>query len=148
MCSYNYVYLRLLTQFSPIFHFYTPWKRQKTKGFLTFSGVIEIEYWAKMCKRDLSRFQFKFQTKHLKKWSICLKFRFKWHLVSELCQDLEQYYSFIVKSKFLLCLYTTWCWRKMNEPLFTIFFIARKVDNSFIILFFLKMLKKFFLMIS
>ena len=23
-------------------HFYTPWKRQKTKGFLTFSGGIKI----------------------------------------------------------------------------------------------------------
>ena len=26
-----------LTHFSPVFHFYTPWKRKKTKGFLTFS---------------------------------------------------------------------------------------------------------------
>ena len=24
-------------------HFFTPWKRQKTSGFLTFSGSIEIE---------------------------------------------------------------------------------------------------------
>ena len=31
-----------LTHFGPIFHFYTPWKRQKTKDFLTFSGGIEI----------------------------------------------------------------------------------------------------------
>ena len=28
----------LLTHFSPVSHFYTPWKRQKIKGFLTFSG--------------------------------------------------------------------------------------------------------------
>ena len=27
----------LTTHFSPMFHFYTPWKRQKTKGFLTLS---------------------------------------------------------------------------------------------------------------
>ena len=27
----------LSSHFSPMFHFYTPWKRQKTKGFLTFS---------------------------------------------------------------------------------------------------------------
>ena len=43
----------VLTHFSPVSHFYTPWKRQKTfgftpwkrqktKGFLTFSGGIEM----------------------------------------------------------------------------------------------------------
>ena len=26
-------------------HFYTPWKRQKTKGFLKFSGGIDIWHW-------------------------------------------------------------------------------------------------------
>ena len=31
-----------LTHFSPMSHFYIPWKRQKTYGFLTFSGVIEV----------------------------------------------------------------------------------------------------------
>ena len=31
-----------LTHFSPVSHFYTPLKRQKTFGFLTFSGSIEI----------------------------------------------------------------------------------------------------------
>ena len=30
----------LLTLFTPVSHFYTPWKRQKTFGFLTFSGGI------------------------------------------------------------------------------------------------------------
>ena len=34
-----------LPHFMPMFHFYTPWKRQKTKGFLTFSGGIEMEHW-------------------------------------------------------------------------------------------------------
>ena len=34
-----------LTYFSPMFHFYTPWKRQ---GFMTFSGGIDMEGWAKM----------------------------------------------------------------------------------------------------
>ena len=29
-------------------YFYTPWKRQKSKGFLMFSGGIEMEDWAKM----------------------------------------------------------------------------------------------------
>ena len=37
-----------LTHFSPVSHFYTPWKRQKTKGFLKFSGGIEIWHWTKM----------------------------------------------------------------------------------------------------
>ena len=30
----------ILTHFSPVSHFDTPCKRQKTKGFLTFSGGI------------------------------------------------------------------------------------------------------------
>ena len=29
-------------------HFYTPWKCQKTKGFLTFSGGVEMEHWPNM----------------------------------------------------------------------------------------------------
>ena len=33
-----------LPLFSPTFHFYAPWKRQKR--FLTFSGGIEMEHWA------------------------------------------------------------------------------------------------------
>ena len=37
-----------LTYFKPVFHLYTPWKRQKTKGFLVFSGGIEMEHWAKI----------------------------------------------------------------------------------------------------
>ena len=38
----------LLTHFNPLLYFYTPWKRQKTKGFLAFSEGIEVERWAKM----------------------------------------------------------------------------------------------------
>ena len=34
-------YFSVLTHFSPVSHFYTPWKRQKTFGFLTLSGGIE-----------------------------------------------------------------------------------------------------------
>ena len=30
-----------------MFHFYTPWKRQKAFGFFMFSGGIEMENWAK-----------------------------------------------------------------------------------------------------
>ena len=39
---------RSLTHFSPMSHFYTTWKRQKTIGFLTFSGGIEMWHWTKM----------------------------------------------------------------------------------------------------
>ena len=31
-----------------MFHFYIPWNRQKTIGFLTFYGVIEMDHWVKM----------------------------------------------------------------------------------------------------
>ena len=31
-----------------MFHFYTPWKRQKIKSFLTLLGGIEMKNWAEM----------------------------------------------------------------------------------------------------
>ena len=34
--------IEYLTHFSPVSHFYTPFKRQKSFGFLTFSGGMEI----------------------------------------------------------------------------------------------------------
>ena len=37
-----------ITHFSPKFHFYTPWKRQKTFGSLMFAGSIEMEHCARM----------------------------------------------------------------------------------------------------
>ena len=37
-----------VTQFKPIIHFYTPWKREKTTSFLLFSDGIEMEHWLKM----------------------------------------------------------------------------------------------------
>ena len=39
-----------LTHFIPIFHLYSLWKRQKTKGFLTFARGTEMAQWAKMVK--------------------------------------------------------------------------------------------------
>ena len=39
-----------LTRFWPVFPFYTPWKHQKTKGFLLFSGVTKWEHWQEICK--------------------------------------------------------------------------------------------------
>ena len=38
----------LLTRFSPMLHFYTPWKREKTRVFLTFSEGTEMWHWTKM----------------------------------------------------------------------------------------------------
>ena len=38
----------VLTGFTPMFHFYTPWKRQKIVAFLPFSGGIEMEHWCEM----------------------------------------------------------------------------------------------------
>ena len=32
------VHITRLTEFSPMFHFYPPWKHKKTSGVLTFSG--------------------------------------------------------------------------------------------------------------
>ena len=37
-----------LTHFLPLARFYTPWKDQKTKGFLMFSGGIEKDQWHEM----------------------------------------------------------------------------------------------------
>ena len=54
-CAWAYAYVSkkiwkyfrslLLTHFSPMFLFYIPWKCQKTFGFLTFSGSLEMETW-------------------------------------------------------------------------------------------------------
>ena len=39
---------KISNYFKPMFHFYTPWKHQKAKDFLMFSGGIEMEHWLKM----------------------------------------------------------------------------------------------------
>ena len=41
-------YVKSSTHFSPISHFYTPWKHHKTIGFLTFSDGIEMWHWTNM----------------------------------------------------------------------------------------------------
>ena len=38
----------ILTQFMPLAAFYTPWKRQNTRGFLVFPGGIESGQWHEM----------------------------------------------------------------------------------------------------
>ena len=43
ICSFLLSYC--LTYFNPMFHFCTPWKRQKSSCFPTFSGSIEMEHW-------------------------------------------------------------------------------------------------------
>ena len=42
-----------------MFPFYTPWKRQKTLGFLTFSGGIERKHWPEMDKEAFQNFSWK-----------------------------------------------------------------------------------------
>ena len=37
-----------LNHFKSMFYFYTPWKRQKSRGFLTFAVGIEKEVWPEM----------------------------------------------------------------------------------------------------
>ena len=41
---YFCVYCDSLTHFLPMSHFYTPWKRQKNRDFLTFLRSIEVEH--------------------------------------------------------------------------------------------------------
>ena len=36
---------RIPSTFKPVCHFYTPWKRQNTSGFQTFSGGREMKHW-------------------------------------------------------------------------------------------------------
>ena len=43
-----------LTHFQPLFHFYTPWKHQKTGRFLMFSGGIEVEHCLKTRKISIN----------------------------------------------------------------------------------------------
>ena len=38
----------MLSHFSSMLQFYSPWKRQKIKGFLAFLWGMEKEYWAKI----------------------------------------------------------------------------------------------------
>ena len=47
-----------------MFHFYIPWKGQKTFGFLAFSGGKEIEPWLGMGS----------YAEYLKNWTINQKF--------------------------------------------------------------------------
>ena len=37
-----------VTHFIPLVSFYTPWKHQKTRGFLMFSGGLERDQWHEM----------------------------------------------------------------------------------------------------
>lgn len=40
--------LLIFTHFSPVFYFYNPWKGQKPKAYLTFSGGKRVKHWDKM----------------------------------------------------------------------------------------------------
>ena len=54
MFSWTIQFFATLTHFSPMSHFYTPWKRQKTFCFLTFSGGIEYDTGLKWVKLFLT----------------------------------------------------------------------------------------------
>ena len=47
-CSQFFSFWLALIHFQPMFYFNTPWKYQKTRGFLMFSGGIEVGHWLKM----------------------------------------------------------------------------------------------------
>ena len=49
---YENNYFIWLTYFKPMLHFSTPWKRQKTRGFLMFSGSIEMKSDLKWVKEE------------------------------------------------------------------------------------------------
>ena len=36
----------VLTNYCPVFLFYSSWKHQKTASFLTFSGAVKMKHWA------------------------------------------------------------------------------------------------------
>ena len=40
--------LKKLARFQPMFYPNTHWKHEKLRGFLMFSGFIEVEYWLKI----------------------------------------------------------------------------------------------------
>lgn len=40
--------LLIFTHFSPVFYFFNPWKCQKPKTYLTFSGGKRVKHWDKM----------------------------------------------------------------------------------------------------
>ena len=44
-----------LTFFLPLIDFHTPWKHQKTRGFLVFSGGMERHRWHKKCKKKVTK---------------------------------------------------------------------------------------------
>ena len=76
--------IQQITLFRLMFHFYTPWKRRKSKGFLTFSRGIEMEHslkWANCC-RILESIVTKWTKKHflasIDLWKLI--FCSRWHI--------------------------------------------------------------------
>ena len=49
--QFRYTKNSTVIHFTPMFHFFPTWKRQKTSDFLTFSGAIEIQHWCKLSLR-------------------------------------------------------------------------------------------------
>ena len=62
--------------FRSMFNFYIPLKRQKTKGFLTFSGDTEMEHWDKMGLKFKKNYTY-LGTSLSQKWYSPFSVRFK-----------------------------------------------------------------------
>ena len=56
-----------LINFNLMLHFYIPWKHWKTKGFLTFSGGIEMDVWVYGHFVDIRYCRVKINNPHLRK---------------------------------------------------------------------------------
>ena len=75
-----FFYSCLLTHFQLIFHLYSPWKHQKTTGFLMFQRGIEVEHWffteAFHCNLGFGFVSAPFENfdKNFKRISVCNKY--------------------------------------------------------------------------
>ena len=92
--------------FSSMSHFYTPWKRQKTIGFLTFSGGIEMWHWTKLGKSSENNCR---PTKRRHSSA----FYWYWHLWIAYCsQKLTNWDSFFGwKTEYIL----KWMWKLLKD---------------------------------
>ena len=55
-CHVSHKVFLLFTYFIPIFHLYNPLKKSETRGFLTFSGGIEMNHWRENGLRNMVLF--------------------------------------------------------------------------------------------
>ena len=121
--EFEFLNVSTLAYSMPLVFFHTPWKRQKTSGFLTFSEGIEKDQWYEMPQRPLKIFHWKnigsikyrpFRHAPATRCSECLlepgsllfamKVSFlKILLVYNYC-SFQKYFRIKVKDYYLLCL--------------------------------------------